>query len=118
MTVTRLHPVAPPKPDVSNHDKIMAALNQAVEDQKLDEELNQSARGVAIVWFREYPDGTFGESWIIQGMNCLEAIGLMKITSDDLSSCGLTGGPDHFPGGRPVAHKDTPDDHEPPEPIA
>ena len=101
MTVTRLHPVALPKPDVSDHDRIMAALNQAVEDQKIDGEMGQSARGVAIVWFREYPDGTFGESWIIQGLNALEALGLLKITSDDISAAGLTGGPDHFPDGRP-----------------
>ncbi len=97
MTITHLKPVAPPAPDVSDHDRIMAALTQAIEDQKKDAELNQSARGVAIIWFREYPDGTFGESWIIQGLNVMEAIGLMHITADDISACGLTDGPDHFP---------------------
>lgn len=112
MTVTRLHPVAAPKPDVSDHDRIMAALTQAIEDQKLDQEAGQSARGVAIVWFREYPDGTFGESWIIQGMNALEAIGLLKITGDDISQCGLTGHPDHFPDGRPTRVE--PDDEDEP----
>ncbi len=101
MNVTRLHPVAVPKPDVSDHDRIMAALNQAINDQQLDNKLGQSARGVAIIWLRE-DDNTFNESWIIQGMNALEAIGLMHITAEDIGTCGLTGGPDHFSGGRPT----------------
>lgn len=96
MTVTRLTPVTQPKPDVSNHDKIMAALNQAIKDQQKDEELQQCATGIAIVWFREYPDGTYGESFIIQGMNALEAIGLMHLTADDIAEGGITNGPNHF----------------------
>jgi hypothetical protein len=119
VTVTRLHPVTLPKPDISDHDRIMAALTQAVADQQEDARLGQSARGVAVVWFREYPDGTFGESWIIQGLNALEAIGLLQITSDDISKCGLNGAPDHFPpGGRPIPHKEGPGEDEPPESIA
>jgi hypothetical protein len=96
MTVTRLHPVTLPKPDVSDADRITAALNQALADHQEDARLGQSARGIAILFMREYPDGTFGESWIIQGMNAWEALGLLKVTADDISSCGLTGAPDHF----------------------
>lgn len=97
MTVTRLHPVTLPAPDVSDGDRITAALNQALEDHKEDVRLGQSAKGIAVLFFREYPDGTFGESWIVQGLNAMEALGLLKITSDDISACGLTGAPDHFP---------------------
>lgn len=101
MTVTRLRVLNAGKPDISNHDRIMTALNQAIEDQKIDDQGKQSARGIAIIWLRDYPDGAFGESWIIEGMNTLEAIGLLKIAGDDLSQFGLDGAPDHFPGGRP-----------------
>jgi hypothetical protein len=101
MTVTRLHVVNAGKPELSKPDLILTALNQAVEDQKLDEALKQSARGIAIVWFREYPDGSFGESWIIEGMNEFEAIGLMHMAAKDIIDGGLTAGPDHFPGARP-----------------
>jgi hypothetical protein len=97
MSVSRLHPVTLPKADVSDADRITAALRQAAEDHKLDIELGQSAKGVAVVFFREYPDGTFGESWIIQGLNALEAIGLMNLTAYDIGEQGLNGGPDHFP---------------------
>lgn len=95
MSLTRLQP-PPPKPDVSDNDRIMAALNQALIDQKKDEELGQSAKGIAIVWYREYPDGTFGDSHIIQGLNALEAIGLLNLTAHDIAADGLNG-PDHFP---------------------
>lgn len=101
MTPTRLHPVSLPHNEASDHDRIMSALNKAIEDQKADQELGQCAAGIAIVWYREYEDGTFGESHIIQGLNALEAIGLMKLTGNDLCEQGL-GGPDHFPPKEPA----------------
>lgn len=97
MSVTPLKPGSLPALDVSNHDRIMSALNQAIEDQQQDQQLGQSARGVAIVWLREYPGGTMGNSWIIQGMNSIEAIGLLHVTADDISIGGLDNGPEHFP---------------------
>lgn len=108
MSITRLHPVTLPKNEASDHDRIMAALAQATEDQQADQKLGQSARGIAILFLREYPNGAYGESWIIQGMNALEAIGLLKITSDDISQYGLDGAPDHFPEGRPTPTTDDP----------
>lgn len=101
-TPTRLKPVTLPVPDTTDHDRIMAALTQAIEDQQLDHKLGRPARGIAIIWFREYPDGGFGESWIIEGMNSLEAVGLMHMTAVDITQTGLDGAPDHFPGGRPA----------------
>lgn len=89
MTVTRLHPVTLPKPDISDNDRIMSALTQAIEDQKADNEAGKSARGIAIIWYREYEDGTFSESWIVQGINTLEAVGLMTLTAHDIVDRGL-----------------------------
>ena len=97
MTITRLHPVTLPKQDVSNHDRIMSALTKAIEDQTKDNELGQCARGIAIIFYRLNEDETYGASRIIEGMNSLEAIGLMHIVAEDISNTGLTGGPDHFP---------------------
>lgn len=98
---TRLKPATLPKPDVSAHDRIMAALTQAIKDQQIDNELDQSARGIAIVFFREYADERYGESYIIEGMNALEAVGLLSMTAIDITQVGLNEGPDHFPAGRP-----------------
>lgn len=96
MTV-RLVPSIPPAPDVSDHDQIMAALTQAMEDQERDGEEGISARGIAIIWLREYPDGTIGESFIIQGMSGLEAAGLLHMTAEDVVNGAMTDAPAHFP---------------------
>lgn len=107
--VTRLHVVTASKPDISKNDLIMVALNKAVEDHKRDiAEGLTTATGVIIAWARQYSDGTFGESRVIVGLNALEAIGLLKITADDIGDYGLSGGPEHFPDGGP---------HDEPEPA-
>lgn len=85
---TRLHPIEAPALNVSSHDIIMAALSKAMTTQEQEEEEGNSARGIAIIWLREWEDG-MGNSFIIHGMNGLEAIGLLKITADDISAAGL-----------------------------
>jgi hypothetical protein len=102
VTVTRLHPLTPPSPDVSNADRITAALQRAMDDHLLDCRANQPAEGIAIVFLRN-DDGGFGESWIIQGMSALEAVGLMHMTAGDLAEYGLG---------------DACPDYEPPEVLA
>lgn len=92
MTVVRLQPAAPPKPEVSAHDRIMAALNKAIEDQTTDEEHQKTARGIMIIWYHDY-GSKYGDSYIAQGLNTLEALGLLRITADDISEYGLDGAP-------------------------
>lgn len=97
MTVVRLQPASPPAPDVSNHDRIMAALNRAIEVQTTAED-HRDAVGVAIVWYHE-DDSKFSDSYIVQGLNMLETLGLLKMASDDISEYGLNNGPCDLPRG-------------------
>lgn len=98
--VSQLTPLTLPKVQVSNADRITVALDTAMKDHQTDISLGDPARGIAVVFFREYKNGTFGESWIIEGMNALEVVGLMHLVAADVLEYGMDG-PAHFPDGRP-----------------
>lgn len=94
MSIARLKPLDLPKNESSSHDQIISALKQAIADQELDHQSGRgNAKGVAILFLREHTDNTFSESWLIQGLNSMEVLGLLKITGDDISRFGIDGMP-------------------------
>jgi hypothetical protein len=107
---TRLKPVDAPKPDIAPADRVTACLEQALHDHKLDMQAGQPARAVICIFLREYPDGRWSDSWLSQGMNTLEALGLLSATAHDVNEFGIDNGPDHWPNGRPDLEEDDTDE--------
>jgi len=107
---TRLKPVALPKADIYPADRVTACLERALEDHKLDIQSGNPSRGAMVLFLREYPDGHWGESWVTQGLNTMEALGLLSCAMHDINTDGLDGGPDHWPNGRPPMKEEPTDD--------
>lgn len=92
----KLIPKTEPKPQCSDGERIIGALNVGIADmKKAMETTGVTPRGVCILFLHEdkQEDGStvISESWIIQGMNGLEAIGLMAMTTTDIAAGGVTG---------------------------
>jgi hypothetical protein len=87
----KLVPRTPTANQADDGDKVASALNKASDILALDVEAGMTPKGVVIIFWREFPDGTAEESWITAGFNQLEAVGLLTKTIHDIQSFSLDG---------------------------
>lgn len=90
MSVLKLVPTAPAV-DGSPGDRVLSALSEATKSVQEDIENNEPPSAVMVILWHHLPNGMAGESWYVQGLYHLEAVGLLTTTIQDITRVGLSG---------------------------